>query len=368
MLVSVIVGARPNFMKVAPLIPALRERGITPRLVHTGQHYDRSMSGAFFEELAIPEPEVNLGIGSGSHVFQIAEVMRRLEDELSRHRPAYVIVVGDVNSTVAAAIAANRLGIRVAHVEAGLRSGDRGMPEEMNRIITDAISDLLLTSEPVAEHNLRREGIPAERIHFVGNTMIDTLRRHIGRAIELRAFEPLGLRQGEYAVLTLHRPSNVDFADRLESILRAVAHVGRSTPVVFPLHPRTESRLRQFGLDGRSDLAGYVAIRPQSYLPMLSLMNSARVVLTDSGGIQEETTALGVPCLTLRESTERPITTTQGTNQLVGWHTDSIVAAFEAVRSGQSPHHRTPDLWDGRSAERIAAVLENATANQRRVR
>ncbi|MCO6459419.1 MAG: UDP-N-acetylglucosamine 2-epimerase (non-hydrolyzing) [Pirellulaceae bacterium] len=357
MSISLIAGARPNFMKIAPLVPAFRAVGLTPRLIHTGQHYDRRMSDTFFEELEIPEPDVNLGVGSGSHVWQISEVMRRLESDFIEHRPAAVVVVGDVNSTLAAAIAANKLRIPVAHVEAGLRSFDRAMPEENNRIMTDAISDWLFISEPSGRENLAREGVAESRIHLVGNVMIDTLLRHLERARGQRAWLQFGLEPRQYVVLTLHRPSNVDDPRRLESILRAVHEVSRQWPVIFPLHPRTKSQIEQHGLAQRSDLNGYQQIEPQGYHAMLGLMEAARFVLTDSGGIQEETTALGVPCLTLRENTERPVTVTHGSNQLVGWRTDDILAAVRRLPEDAPRSSSIPEMWDGRSAERIAEIL-----------
>ncbi len=356
---TLIAGARPNFMKIAPLVCAFDGAGISRRIVHTGQHYDRAMSGGFFEELGIPEPDANLGVGSGSHVAQLAEVMRKLEGEFMEHRPRVVVVVGDVNSTLAAALTANKLGIAVAHVEAGLRSGDRSMPEEINRVLTDGIADWLYTSEPEADENLSREGIPAERVIPVGNVMIDTLRWHLPAARErsVEAQRRWELERGKYAMLTLHRPSNVDDRERLESILRGVHAVSAEMPVVFPVHPRTRSRLESFELAGRSELNGYRATEPLGYLDMLGLVDGARLVLTDSGGLQEETTALGVPCLTLRENTERPITILEGSNRLVGWRTEAITAAAAEVLRGPERSGRAPALWDGKAAERIAGHL-----------
>lgn len=354
---TIIAGARPNFMKIAPLVRAFDVAGISRRIVHTGQHYDRAMSGGFFEELGIPEPDVNLGVGSGSHVAQLAEVMRKLEGEFTEHRPRVVVVVGDVNSTLAAALTANKLGIAVAHVEAGLRSGDRSMPEEINRVLTDGIAEWLYTSEPEADENLAREGIPAERVVPVGNVMIDTLLSHLPAARELEPQRRWELERGKYAVLTLHRPSNVDDAERLESILRGVHAVSADMPVVFPVHPRTKSRLESFGFAVRSELNGYRSTEPLGYLDMLGLVDGARLVLTDSGGLQEETTALGVPCLTLRENTERPITIREGSNRLVGWRTEAITAAAEEVLRGPERSGRVPLLWDGKAAERIAGHL-----------
>ncbi|HEX6986245.1 MAG TPA: UDP-N-acetylglucosamine 2-epimerase (non-hydrolyzing) [Planctomycetaceae bacterium] len=356
---TLIAGARPNFMKIAPLARALSEAGAAVRIVHTGQHYDERMSGAFFRELDIPEPDVNLGVGSGTHVAQISEVMRRLEAEFNEHTPSAVVVVGDVNSTLAAALTAVKLGLPVAHVEAGLRSGDRTMPEETNRIVTDAVSDWLFTSEPAGAENLRREGVAEEKIHFAGNVMIDTLQAHVASARALDAPASFGLEPRRYAVLTLHRPSNVDDPERLGSIMKAIRTLAGRMPVVFPVHPRTAGRIREFGFDGGD--GRLMLVEPQSYLPMLGLVDSARLVLTDSGGLQEETTALRVPCLTLRENTERPVTVEVGSNRLVGWRTDAIVQAFERVLDGPERTGRLPDMWDGRAAERIAAVLAAMT-------
>jgi UDP-N-acetylglucosamine 2-epimerase (non-hydrolysing) len=357
MKISLIAGARPNFMKIAPLARALSDVGIRPRIVHTGQHYDERMSQTFFRELHIPEPDVNLEVGSGDHVWQISETMKRLAVEFEKNRPDAVLVVGDVNSTLAAALCATKLGIRVGHVEAGLRSFDRGMPEEINRLVTDSVSDWLFTSEPSAEENLRREGVPPERIYPVGNVMIDTLDAHLESAKAMRCHERLGLKAGGYGVLTLHRPSNVDRPEQLESILRAVHRISAELPVVFPIHPRTKSRAEQFGYSDRDDLNGFTSIEPQGYLAMLSLMESARFVMTDSGGIQEETTALCVPCITLRENTERPVTIDLGSNQLVGSRTEDILAAVRGVLAGPMRIGRAPENWDGRAAARIAELF-----------
>jgi UDP-N-acetylglucosamine 2-epimerase (non-hydrolysing) len=358
MSIACIAGARPNFMKVAPLVRAFAAAGLDPYVIHTGQHYDEKMSGAFFAELEIPPPQANLEVGSGSHVYQIAEVMKRLEAEFQKRRPAAVIVVGDVNSTVAAAITAVKLGIRVGHVEAGLRSFDRTMPEEINRVLTDSICDWLFTSEPAGEANLRREGIPSERIHFVGNVMIDTLLRQLPAARSERAYDRFNVRPREYIVLTLHRPSNVDDPARLTEILRAVTRLHRDYPVLFIVHPRTQAKIAEFGLSGDPQLNGYRFIEPLPYRAMLSLNESARLVITDSGGIQEETTLLGVPCLTVRDNTERPITVEIGSNLLVKHDTQSILeAARDALDACDKPW-QTPPLWDGHAAERVAAVLK----------
>jgi UDP-N-acetylglucosamine 2-epimerase (non-hydrolysing) len=361
-MLSLVAGARPNFMKIAPLVPALRHAGIEPRIIHTGQHYDRRMSDTFFEELEIPQPDVNLGVGSGSHVWQIAEVMRRLEEDLAAHPPQAVVVVGDVNSTVAAAIAAKKLGLPLAHIEAGQRSFDRAMPEEINRQVTDVLADWLYTSELSGNANLAREGIPAERVEYVGNVAIDTLLACLDRAREGRHPERLGLAPGEYAVLTLHRPSNVDCPERLASIFRAVHEISRRLPVVFPVHPRTKARLNAFGFAECAEQDGYVPIEPLGYLAMLGLVEGARLVMTDSGGLQAETTALQVPCLTLRDNTEWPATVDGGSNRLVGWKTESIVRAATEVLAGPVRFGAIPPKWDGHAAERIAHHLADALA------
>ncbi len=362
-----VVGARPNFMKAAPLLAAFAE-GPTPlpcSLVHTGQHYDAAMKEAFFRQLAIPEPDVDLGVGSGSHAWQTAEIMRRFEPVLAAQRPQLLIVVGDVNSTLACALVAAKLGVPVAHVEAGLRSFDRAMPEEINRVLTDQLSELLFVTEPSARENLLREGVAPWRIHFVGNVMIDTLRAHEARAVPaadtLARLAPRAVRRAAehgYALLTLHRPSNVDRPEVLRGILEAVAVLARRLPVVFPVHPRTRAALARLGLEDDLAAAGVALTGPLGYLETLGLMREARLVLTDSGGMQEETTALGVPCLTLRESTERPVTLTHGTNTLVGTDPARIRAAAGQALSGARPAARMPELWDGQAARRIRAVLE----------
>lgn len=358
MKLSIIAGARPNFMKIAPLIQPLKAVGGEPRIIHTGQHYDQKMSQTFFEELNIPRPDINLEVGSGSHIWQIAEVMRRLEEEFTENRPDAVVVVGDVNSTVAAAITAKKLDIPVAHVEAGLRSFDRDMPEELNRLLTDSISDWLFTSEPSGTENLQREGVPAERIHFVGNVMIDTLLEHLETARAQDAAARFQLEPRGYAVLTLHRPSNVDSPENLESILKAIHRIAAEMPVVFPVHPRTQARLEAYGFDQRDDLQGYRPIEPVGYHTILGLMDSARLVLTDSGGLQEESSALQVPCITLRQNTERPATLEAGTNRLVGWDTDAILEAYQSYLSQPERVGNVPELWDGKASERIAEVFQ----------
>ena len=359
-----VVGARPNLMKIAPLMHAWARRpAVRALLVHTGQHYDANMSALFFRELGIPEPDLNLEVGSASHAVQTAEIMRAFEPVVLEHRPAAVVVVGDVNSTIACGLVAVKLGVKLVHVEAGLRSFDRTMPEEVNRVLTDAISDLLFCTEASGVANLRREGVAEERIHLVGNVMIDTLLRHRARADASRALLDLGLEPRGYAVLTLHRPANVDDPAVLGRLLDALEEVQRDLAIVFPVHPRTRQKLAGSGLAAR--LAGLPRLRlvePQGYLDFLKLMAEARLVLTDSGGIQEETTFLGVPCVTARTSTERPVTTQIGTNVLVG---DDLALSREAIGrilDGAARHGAIPPLWDGHSAERTVAILEQRFA------
>jgi UDP-N-acetylglucosamine 2-epimerase (non-hydrolysing) len=355
-----IVGARPNFMKVAPIHKAIAQRGqLTQILVHTGQHYDVKMSDVFFTDLGMAAPDVYLGVGSGSHAEQTARIMIELEKIFLREKPDLVSVVGDVNSTVAGALVASKMGIRISHVEAGLRSFDRTMPEEINRIVTDRISDLLLTPSPDADANLLKEGVDPSFIHFVGNVMIDTLLASKARAEKLTTLKDLGLTAGNYAVCTLHRASNVDDPKVLSGLLSALAHVAARLPILFPVHPRTRKMLADQGLSGMLERAPNLRlVEPMGYLEFLALTSQARLILTDSGGLQEESTALGVPCLTLRENTERPITVEQGTNLVVG--TDPVRISQEADRilNGQGKQGRVPELWDGRSAERIAQLYE----------
>lgn len=367
MKVMAVVGARPNFMKAAPVVESLRQRkGVEVMVIHTGQHYDREMSTLFFEELGMPRPHLDLQVGSGSHGEQTGQIMVRLEPVLKQARPDLVIVFGDVNSTVAAALCAAKMGIAVAHVEAGLRSFDRTMPEELNRIVTDHLSDFLFTTEPSAEKNLCREGIAAEKIFPVGNAMVDTLLKHREHARSLRFSEKLGLRASSYGILTLHRPSNVDKSEVFEEIFEAVREVSVQLPIIFPCHPRTRQQVSKLceekSLSNRTDShfnrnAQVMIIDPLGYLEFLSLMSEARLVLTDSGGIQEETVVLGIPCLTLRENTERPITLEQGTNVLVGHSRERILTEARKVLESGSPSAHIPDQWDGRAAQRIADIL-----------
>jgi UDP-N-acetylglucosamine 2-epimerase (non-hydrolysing) len=355
-----VVGARPNFMKVAPIVAAMKrhEREFTPLVVHTGQHYDAAMSDAFFRDLDLPQPDVYLGAGSGSHAAQTAAVMERFEPVVLREKPDWVLVVGDVNSTLACALVCVKLGVKVAHVEAGLRSRDRTMPEEINRILTDQIADLLFTPSADADENLRAEGIPQERIRLVGNIMIDSLYKHLERSRQSPIKDRLGLTDKSYAVLTLHRPSNVDDPAVFGRILEALEKISEQLPVIFPVHPRTRKTIAELGLDQRLErITELRLIDPLGYLEFLSLYSDARLVLTDSGGIQEETSVLGVPCLTLRENTERPITVTMGTNAVVGTDPEKIIsAAFVALNETDRRAVSIP-LWDGHTAERILAAL-----------
>jgi len=348
-----VVGARPNFMKVAPILAQLQRRQEARQvLVHTGQHYDAKMSDVFFQDLGMPAPDVHLGVGSGTHAQQTAKVMTEIEPVLLREKPDVVVVAGDVNSTVAVALVAAKMGLAVAHVEAGLRSRDWSMPEEINRVLTDRLSDLLFTPSPDGDANLIAEGIDRARIHFVGNVMIDSLHAALPRARESRIHQRLELSRKGYALATLHRPANVDDARALSRLLSALAEVAAQLPVVFPMHPRTRARLPE-GFEA----PGLKLVEPLGYLDFLALTADARLVMTDSGGIQEETTALGVPCLTLRENTERPVTVEVGTNQLVGTDPAKAVAAAREVLAGRGRQGRVPERWDGRAAERVAEVL-----------
>jgi len=351
-----IVGARPNFIKMAPLVHALRARGLAQTLIHTGQHYDAQMSKIFFDELNMPKPDFDLGIGSGTHAEQTARVMLALEPVLRELKPSLVVVAGDVNSTLAAALVASKLGIPVAHVEAGLRSFDRTMPEETNRILTDHLADFLFTTEASGSENLVREGIARAKIYFVGNCMIDSLDAHLPAALARTPWKNFSLDENAYGIVTLHRPSNVDDPVALAHLVNALAVVSERVPLLFPVHPRTQAKLQTV----MPPLRRLRLTPPLGYLDFLGLVAKSRLVLTDSGGVQEETTALGVPCLTLRTSTERPVTLELGTNRLIGTDRQKIIDAAALVLD--SPHRQTmrPPLWDGHAGERIAAILENA--------
>jgi UDP-N-acetylglucosamine 2-epimerase (non-hydrolysing) len=371
-LIDCIVGARPNFVKIAPIIRALNARpGLQTRLIHTGQHYDVAMSAVFFEELAIPEPDINLEVGAGSGTEQTARIMLGLEPVMQAAKPALVLVVGDVNSTLAASLVASKLLIPIAHVEAGLRSGDRAMPEEINRLVTDRLSDLLLVTEPAGEANLLAEGCARHSIIPVGNVMIDTLFACLQRAFtphdtfkEIGAPAPLmdaALSKG-FVLATLHRPSNVDDPDTLAGLLSALDEIAQRQPVVLPLHPRTRGMIERFGLGEK--LRGMITTAPLSYLRLIGLMRAASLAITDSGGVQEETTALGIPCLTVRENTERPVTIDEGTNTLIGVDQGRIIAAAQAILDGGGKRGRVPDLWDGRAAERVADAVQRFLAQR----
>ena len=360
-----VVGARPNFTKISPIMKAIAGSDIlSGRLVHTGQHYDKAMKHAFFDQLQIPEPDIDLEVGSGSHAQQTAEIMKRFEPVLDSELPAAVLVVGDVNSTIACSLVAVKKGIPVIHVEAGLRSFDRNMPEEINRVLTDQISDLLFTTEKDAELNLTNEGVSKEKIHFVGNVMIDNLKQQLVRAIPVEKtlarhnFNKEDIKEG-ISLLTLHRPSNVDDVKILERLLQTVAKISEIIPIIFPVHPRTQQKIENFGLGYLLDSPNIVVKQPMGYLEMLGIMSEARVILTDSGGIQEESTSLGIPCITLRENTERPITVTEGTNTVVGTQPEKILSVFNDVMSKKGKAGRIPELWDGNASLRIVSVIEN---------
>jgi UDP-N-acetylglucosamine 2-epimerase (non-hydrolysing) len=351
-----VVGARPNFMKAAPVIHALNAYPqIEQVLVHTGQHYDKNMSDIFFTELGLPQPDINLEVGSGSHAYQTAHIMLRFEEVVIDRKPDWLLIYGDVNSTIAAALVCAKLGVLVGHVEAGLRSSDRTMPEEINRLLTDQISDLLFTPSEDGNRNLEREGIPAEKIHLVGNVMIDTVARLLPEAEKRLPLAELGLDKSPYALVTLHRPSNVDHNESLVSILTCLINISQNLPIIFPVHPRTRSKLKELNIDLAQSQV--FLVEPLGYLDFLRLQKTATVVITDSGGIQEETTYLGVPCLTLRENTERPITVKLGTNQIIGQDMGRLHEEVTKILRGEAKQGCIPPLWDGRTGERIAAIL-----------
>jgi UDP-N-acetylglucosamine 2-epimerase (non-hydrolysing) len=354
-----ICGARPNFMKIAPLMAAYQAYPqVQPMLVHTGQHYDEKMSDLFFRQLRIPAPDLNLEVGSASHAVQTARIMEKFEPIVLEHKPDYVLVVGDVNSTIACALVASKLGVRVIHVEAGLRSFDRTMPEEINRILTDSISDLLFVSERSGVENLRQEGVSEDRIFFVGNVMIDTLLSHIESARKMDVMSSYQLESRRFGLVTMHRPANVDDPDKFRSILQALGRISQTVPLLFAIHPRTRKNIETFGLS--NILTQYPDIRlvePFGYLEFLNLMSNAAVVLTDSGGMQEETTILGTPCLTLRENTERPATISHGTNRLVMPEGAAILKAWDELQNHPPCTRLKPDLWDGSAAGRIVKQI-----------
>lgn len=362
--ILLIAGARPNFMKVAPIYAEMKRRGDTfaPMIVHTGQHYDRAMSDAFFSDLGMPEPDINLGVGSASHTQQTAKIMTLFEPVVESEKPDWVVVVGDVNSTIACALVAAKMGVKVAHVEAGLRSHDRTMPEEINRILTDSISDLLLTPSPDADETLRREGVDESKIRFVGNVMIDSLLDHLKVSERSNIRETLGVSAGEYAVTTLHRPSNVDDREIFAGIVGALIKISERLPIIFPVHPRTRQKLAEFDLERALADSQIKLIEPLGYLDFMRLYSGAKLVLTDSGGLQEETTVLGIPCLTLRENTERPITIEMGSNILVGVDPEKILSEANASLDGKVGDSKIPPLWDGKTAERICDALEKPAA------
>jgi len=355
--IMLVVGARPNFMKVAPLYFELSKhpRTFAPLIVHTGQHYDRRMSEVFFEDLGLPQPDVNLEVGSGSHAVQTARIMMAFEKVLEEQRPDLVVVGGDVNSTLACALVAAKLKIKVAHVEAGLRSFDRDMPEEINRVVTDSLSDYLFTTCEDANQNLRREGVSQDKIFFVGNLMIDSLLGCYSKISQSEILERLGLKEKGYCLLTLHRASNVDQKDTFCKIMSAMQQVSQKTKVVFPLHPRTKKKMEEIRLEDPK----LIVTEPLGYLDFLKLERAAKLVLTDSGGIQEETTFLKVPCLTLRKNTERPVTITYGTNHLVGLEPEDIAKEVEVLLQNGHRDVPLPPLWDGKASQRIVGVFES---------
>lgn len=359
MRIACVVGARPNFMKIAPLLEAMAEYpNLDPLLVHTGQHYDYEMSQIFFEELEIPKPDVYMGVGSGSHAVQTAKIMMAFEEVVIEHKSDVVLVVGDVNSTLACAIVGSKLCIPVAHVEAGIRSLDRAMPEEINRILTDVISDYLFTRTGEADENLRKEGIPDEKIFLVGDITIDTLLKYKDQASSNEIVDELGLDRESYVLMTLHRPSNVDDKANFVDILNALEKIQQRIKLVFPMHPRTKARIEGFGLSHvMSDMENLVVIEPLGYLSFMGLMVNSKFVLTDSGGMQTETTVLNIPCLTMRENTERQETAREGTNILVGSDTQLIIQESMKILDGNGKAGSYPDIWDGQTAQRIARIL-----------
>ena len=359
MKIIVVAGARPNFMKIAPIIEAFRPyKSIAPMLVHTGQHYDEKMSDLFFHELGIPEPDINLGVGSCSHAVQVAEIIVAFEKVCITEKPDAVLVVGDVNSTIACGLVAVKLGIKLIHVEAGLRSFDRNMPEEINRILTDTISDYLFVTEPSGLQNLSREGVADERVFYVGNVMIDTLIKNREKAESSSILEDLGAKPGEYVTMTMHRPSNVDTPETLEMMVDIIDHIQSDIPIYFPAHPRTRNNLEKYRfMDRVSSMENVHLLEPIGYLDFLKLNSNSRCVFTDSGGLQEETTAMRIPCITIRENTERPITCEMGTNQLVSLTPTDVLSAWNKVKAGAFDKCDVPPLWDGQAAKRIVTII-----------
>ena len=354
-----IVGARPNFMKIAPIQREMEKHPeLEPLIIHTGQHYDEKMSKLFFDDLELPRPARYLHVGSATHAQQTAKVMVEFEKVVEEEKPDLVLVVGDVNSTAACSLVSAKMGVKIAHVEAGLRSYDRGMPEEINRMVTDTLSDYLFVTEQSGIDNLRREGIPDEKVFFTGNVMIDSLVYFLEKARTSDILHRLGVNGDVYALVTLHRPSNVDVKENFEKLLNAFSQIEKDLKIVFPIHPRSRKMLSNFGLDNRiAEMKNLVLLDPIGYLDFMKLMQDAKLVLTDSGGIQEETTYLGIPCITLRENTERPVTIDVGTNILVGSNTELVVKEAKKVISGQAKQGRIPDLWDGHAAERIVEII-----------
>ncbi len=355
MKIILVVGARPNFMKMSPILDEMKKypEKIQPILVHTGQHYDKNMSDLFFHDLGLNKPDIFLGVGSGSHAQQTAKIMEKFEPIVLENKPDMVLVVGDVNSTLACALTAVKLHIKVSHVEAGLRSFDRRMPEEINRLVTDAISDYLFITEESARLNLRKEGVPEEKMFFVGNVMIDSLLKNLEKASQSEILSQLQLEKQKYSLLTLHRPENVDNKDAIQEILDALKEISQKIPIVFPIHPRTKNKLEEFGIR----LENFKIIEPLGYWDFLKLMSEARLVLTDSGGIQEETTILQVPCLTLRDNTERPVTAEKGTNKIVGTNKEKILSHALEILGKDKIEAQIPELWDGHAAKRIVETL-----------
>tara|TARA_B100002051_G_C16744951_1_gene646920 strand:- start:1683 stop:2762 length:1080 start_codon:yes stop_codon:yes gene_type:complete len=354
MLILSVVGARPNFMKMAPIILELKNLNMHNMLIHTGQHYDWNMSEVFFKDLSIKKPDIFLNVGSSSHSVQTADVMVKFEKICVKHKPKLIIVAGDVNSTLACALVAAKMCIPLAHVESGLRSFDNKMPEEINRILTDRISDLLFVTEKSGIDNLITEGFSREKIHFVGNSMIDSLVTHLDKAIQLKPWQKFDLEINTYCLITMHRPSNVDNDEALKNIISMLNNLSKKIPVIFPVHPRTRNNLKKLSLEVNNNV---IIADPMSYLVFIGLLAKARIVITDSGGIQEETTFLGIQCITFRENTERPVTINEGTNHLVGVNVDSVLKKINDVLNGETKKGNVPEKWDGNSSKRISNII-----------